>query len=66
MIMFTGTLLSAPLNDQRSSGGGIPGAGGPGGRNVFSIGKALVVANVCGPHRGNMVIPPVRTKITGY
>lgn len=25
----------------RSIGGGMPGAGGPGGRNVFSIGKAL-------------------------
>ena len=24
----------------RSIGGGMPGAGGPGGRNVFSIGKA--------------------------
>lgn len=25
----------------RSIGGGMPGAGGPGGRNVFSIGKAI-------------------------
>lgn len=33
----------------RSIGGGMPGAGGPGGRNVFSIGKAFAGRGISGP-----------------
>ena len=59
MIIFTGKFLSFnPSNDHRSIGGGIPGAGGPGGRNGFSIGKASGQRfGWCGPHLVNWSYP---------
>lgn len=44
LCYFFSSLVDLPLravhiNTERSIGGGLPGAGGPGGRNVFSIGK---------------------------
>ena len=41
-IHACGSCISLGVVASRSIGGGMPGAGGPGGRNVFSIGKAFV------------------------